>query len=91
MTQGRSIEESVERVLELESELEASGEATLEGEALTSAREELHKWVDTVVGVVASPGVGRVMLIHNDGAESKIASPNLPFLLSKPAKFGNGG
>ena len=88
---SRSIEQSVERVLELESELEASGEATLEGDALDWARQELHKWVDTVVGVVASPGVGRVMLIHQDGAESKIASPNLPFLLSRPARFGNGG
>ena len=87
----RSIEESVERVIELESELEASGEATLEGNALVDARQELHKWVDTVVGVVSSPGVGRVMLIHQDGAESKIASPTLPFLLAKPAKFGGGG
>ena len=91
MTQGRSIEEAVERTIELESELEAGGEATLEGEAVAAARQELHKWVDTVVGVVASPGVGRVMLIHQDGAESKVSTPNLPFLLSKPAKFGNGG
>jgi hypothetical protein len=88
---NRSIEEAVERTLELESELEASGEATLDGDALTAARQDLHNWVDTVVGVVASPGVGRVMLIHNDGAESKIASPNLPFLLSKPAKFTGAG
>lgn len=89
MTQGRSIEEAVERVLELESELEASGEAKLEGDAVDAAKEGLHKWVDTVVGVVASPGVGRVLLIHEDGSESKVASPNLPFLLSKPAKFGD--
>jgi hypothetical protein len=88
---SRSIEQSVERVLELESELEASGEATLEGDALSWAKQELHKWVDTVVGVVASPGVGRVMLIHQDGSESKVSSPNLPFLLSRPAKFSNGG
>jgi hypothetical protein len=87
MTNQRSIEEAVERVLELESELEASGEATLEGDAVARARAELHKWVDTVVGVVASPGVGRVLLIHDNGQESKIASPNLPFLLSKPANF----
>ncbi|MET0179834.1 MAG: hypothetical protein ABW194_05055 [Novosphingobium sp.] len=85
------IRDVAERVLELESELEASGEAALDADALDFAREALHKWVDTVVGVVASPGVGRAMLIHADGHESKIASPNLPFLLSRPAKFGNAG
>ena len=90
MTEGNAIAEAVERTLELESELEASGEAVVEGDSLASARAELHKWIDTVVGVVNSPGVGRVMLIHDDGVESKISSPNLPFLLTKPAKFANG-
>jgi hypothetical protein len=84
------IRDAAERVMELESELEASGEAALDADSLDFARAALHKWVDTVVGVVASPGVGRAMLIHADGHESKIASPNLPFLLSKPAKFANG-
>jgi hypothetical protein len=38
--------------------------------------------------VVSSPGVGRVTLIHKDGTQSSISSPRLPFLLSRPAKFG---
>lgn len=80
-------EEAAARVIELEHELESAGEATL-GEALAFSRERLHQWVDTVVAVVASPGVGRVTLIHANGRESKIASPDLPFLLSKPAQFG---
>lgn len=88
---GDRVREAADRVIELESELEAAGEATLEAEALGPVREALHQWIDTVVGVVSSPGVGRVMLIHADGHESKIASPNLPFLLSKPANFANGG
>lgn len=82
-----AVEEAVARVIELEHELESAGEASV-GEALAFSRERLHEWVETVVGVVASPGVGRVTLIHANGRESKIASPDLPFLLSKPAKFG---
>jgi hypothetical protein len=90
-TSDDRIRDVADRVMELESELEASGEASLDRESLEFARAALHKWVDTVVGVVSSPGVGRAMLIHEGGFESKIASPNLPFLLSKPAKFANGG
>jgi hypothetical protein len=90
MQERQSIEDAVERVIELESELEAAGEATLDSDAVAAAKQALHKWVDSVVGVVASPGVGRVMLIHDNGHESKIASPSLPYLLSKPAQFTNG-
>jgi hypothetical protein len=81
------VEVATERVLELEAELENAGEATTAGEQLAFARAALHDWVETVVGVVASPGVGRVTLIHANGRESKIASPDLPFLLSRPARF----
>lgn len=83
-----AVGEAAARVIELEHELESAGTAALEGDELTFSRERLHAWVDTVVGVVASPGVGRVTLIHANGRESKIASPDLPFLLSKPARFG---
>jgi hypothetical protein len=82
-----AVEEAAARVIELEHELESAGSAALEGDALSFSRERLHEWVETVVGVVASPGVGRVTLIHANGRESKIASPDLPFLLSKPARF----
>lgn len=86
--QPATVDEAVARVIELEHELESAGEASIGGDALTFSRERLHEWVETVVGVVASPGVGRVTLIHANGRESKIASPDLPFLLSKPAQFG---
>lgn len=82
------VEDAAARVIELEHELESAGSATTGGDELNFSHERLHEWVDTVVGVVASPGVGRVTLIHANGRESKIASPDLPFLLSKPARFG---
>lgn len=83
-----AVEEAAARVIELEHELEAAGSATTGGDELNFSRERLREWVETVVGVVASPGVGRVTLIHANGRESKIASPDLPFLLSRPARFG---
>jgi hypothetical protein len=82
------VEKAAGRVIELEAELEAAGEAKTQGDALVEARAALHDWVETVVGVVSSPGVGRVTLIHADGKETRIASSDLPFRLSRPARFG---
>jgi hypothetical protein len=84
------ISSRAERVVALEAELESVGEISLKEAELMRARAALRDWVETVVGVVASPGVGRVSLIHADGSQSSIASPRLPFLLSRPARFGNG-
>lgn len=85
---AQAVAEAVERVTELESELEASSDATTEGDALARARAILHRWVDSVTAVVATPGVGRVVLIHENGRESRIASPDLPQLLAAPVSFG---
>jgi hypothetical protein len=82
------ITRAVGRVTELESELEASSAAATGGDALARAREVLHQWVDSVTAVVATPGVGRVVLIHENGRESRIASPDLPLLLSVPVSWG---
>lgn len=79
--------EAAARVIELEAELEASGTAATEGDSLAFARAALHEWVETVAAVVASPGVGRVTLIHANGNESKIASPDLPFLVTPPVTW----
>ncbi|RJF94098.1 hypothetical protein [Sphingomonas cavernae] len=87
MSKDDAVKQAAERVLQLEAELEAEGDARTGGDELAFAREALHAWVDSVVAVVASPGVGRVTLIHSNGRESRIASPDLPFLLSKPASF----
>ncbi|RYD25358.1 hypothetical protein [Sphingomonas sp. OK281] len=73
-----------DRVIELEEELEASGVATIDGSELEWSRAALHKWVDDVVGVVVSPGLGRVTVIHPGGKRSSIASSTLPYLMSKP-------
>ncbi len=90
MTQDSKVEQAAERVLKLEEELEAAGNASTEGDDVATARAVLHAWVDSVVGVVTSPGLGRVTLIHNNGRESKIASPDLPYSLSKPVTFEKG-
>lgn len=82
-----ALQAALDRVVQLEAELESSGETKTGGTVLVEARAALHEWVDTVTAVVSSPGVGRVTLIHANGRESKIASPDLPFLLSRPARF----
>ena len=87
MTKPANLEAAVDRVLELGAEVESSGEAKTGGEALEHSRALLHEWVDTVAGVVINAGLGRVTLIHANGKESSVASSELPFLLSRPAKF----
>ena len=88
MADKDTIEGAAERVIALEAELESAGEAALGETQLALSRAALHDWVETVVGVVSSPGNGRVTLIHRDGTQSGVASPRLPFLLSRPAQFG---
>ena len=83
----KDITEKAKRVVALEAELESAGEVSLKAAELAQSKGALRDWVDTVVAVVSSPGVGRVSLIHKDGSPSSIASPTLPFLLSRPARF----
>lgn len=75
----------VDQVIELEAELESAGVAAIDGCELEHSRAALHKWIDAIVGVVVSPGLGRVTVIHPDGRRSSIASATLPFLMSRPA------
>lgn len=88
-TENDRIDEATSRIVELEAELEASGTATREADALARIRTLLHEWVDTVSAVVATPGVGRVVLLHANGTETRIASPELPYLLAVPVSFDN--
>ncbi len=83
------IASQAERVVALEAELESAGEVSLAEAELAQSRGALHDWVESVVGIVSSPGLGRVSLIHKDGSQSSIASSRLPFLLSRPARFGD--
>ncbi|MBB4859387.1 hypothetical protein HNO88_002716 [Novosphingobium chloroacetimidivorans] len=89
-TSNDRMNEAMSRIVELEAELEAAGDATTDTDALADLKAILHDWVESVTAVVATPGVGRVVLIHANGRESRIASPDLPMLLSKPAKFATG-
>lgn len=84
---ARTVEEVVEKTLELEAEREVSGTGTVDSQAVAVARAELHRWVDSVVGVVAIPGSGRVTLVHENGLRSHIQSPDLPYRLTPPVKF----
>ena len=76
---------ATERVIKLEEELEAGGTAVHGQDALALARARLHEWVDSITATVISPGLGRVTLIHANGSQSTITSPELPFTLSKRA------
>ena len=89
MNKTREIDEAVERALELGAEVESSGEAHTGDAAIARHRAHLHAWIDTVVGVVINAGLGRVTLIHSNGRQSGIASSELPFQLSEPARFGD--
>lgn len=90
MTKPANLDAAVERALELGAEVESSGEAQTADEAVIHARTVLHAWVDTVVGAVVNAGLGRVTLIHANGKETSIASSQLPYLLSRPARFDKG-
>lgn len=87
MSAENTIVSKAERVAALEAELESAGEISIVDAELQQMRDALHGWIDGVVGIVSSPGVGRVSLIHADGSQSSIASSRLPFLLSRPARF----
>jgi hypothetical protein len=84
--QTASAKAAADRVLELEAELEAAGEAKVDGAPLERARAALHRWVDEMTGVVVSPALGRVTLIHPNGRFSTISSPELPFTMTLPDK-----
>ncbi|WP_375398165.1 hypothetical protein [uncultured Sphingomonas sp.] len=81
---GNATQAAAGRVVELEEEVEASGIAVVEGDELAWARGVLHQWIDDMTGVVVSPGLGRVTVIHGNGRTSSIGSPTLPFLMSRP-------
>jgi hypothetical protein len=72
------------RVIGLEEEVEASGVASVDVSDVEQMRIAVHAWVDASVGFVVSPGLGRVTVIHEGGKRSTIASPTLPYLMSKP-------
>ncbi len=87
MTDRQSVQDAVDRALELEAELEVSGTTSTGGDTLAFARAALQRWVDSVVGVAAAAGSGRVMLIHANGTRSTIASPDLAHLVTPPVKW----
>jgi len=90
MTEDRTtgVRAAADRISELEEELEVSGDAVVDGDPLAQARAALHAWIDAMTGVVVTPALGRVTLIHGNGTRSTISSPELPFAMSAPMKAG---
>jgi hypothetical protein len=82
---------AVDRIVELEAELEAPANATVDSSSVEKARKIFAKWLDSVVGVVASPALGRVTLIHSNGRNSTINSPDLAYLISGPVNKDQSG
>jgi hypothetical protein len=83
MDRTTKVEEAAQRVIELEQEVESSGYAALDDDRVREAKAALHDWVDAMIGIVISPALGRVTVLH-EGRESAIASPELAYKLSKP-------
>ena len=73
-----------ERVLKLAEELEASGDVRAGGADMEHARAALHRWVDEATGFVTMPAFGRVTMIHANGRQSSIQSPDLSYSMSIP-------
>ena len=87
MDTPKTVEETVEQLLEMEAEREVSGIASTGGSELEVARQALHEWIDSVVGVVAAAGAGRVTLIHANGSRSGIASAELAYKVTPPVNW----
>lgn len=81
---SKTTRDAADRAVEMAEEVEASGQASISGAELESARAALHGWIDAMTGVVVAPGLGRVTVIHPNGRVSTISSPDLPFTMSKP-------
>jgi len=85
------IEQIAEQMLEIEAEREVPGTISTGGDALAFARAALQEWIDSVVGVVAAAGAGRVTLIHANGSRSGIASAELAYKVTPPVRFDRAG
>jgi hypothetical protein len=81
---SNAVDAIAERVLKLAEELEASGDVQAGGSAIEHARAALHRWVDEATGFVTMPAFGRVTVIHDNGRQSSIQSPDLSYRMSIP-------
>ncbi len=82
MSEHLKIKATADRIVGLEQELEAPGNAAIDEPSLVRARAVLRQWVDGVKGVVVNPAMGRVTVIDANGYASSIASADLAFTMS---------
>jgi hypothetical protein len=87
MDSDSKLDETIDHLVELEAEREVSAIAATGGDDLAYARAALREWVDSVVGIVAAAGSGRVTLIHANGKRSGIASAELAQMVTPPVKW----
>lgn len=79
---SREVADHVQRLAE---EVETHADVVLEGSTLERGRAKIHEWIDGMTGFVVNPAVGQVTVIHGNGRQSNIFSPDLPFLLVRPS------
>ncbi len=79
---SEAIDPIADRVLKLAEELEASGDVKAGAQAMEHARAALHRWIDDATGFVSLPAFGRVTVIHPNGRQSSIQSPDLSYSMS---------
>jgi hypothetical protein len=84
------IKETAERIVELGAELEAPGNVVLGDVSLNRARAVLHQWIDEMKGIVVNPALGRVSVIHDNGAASSVASAELAFRMCAAGVTNSG-
>ncbi|MET0239589.1 MAG: hypothetical protein ABW184_06790 [Sphingobium sp.] len=82
--QTDKVQTTIDHVLELAAEVEASGDSHTAEDHVAILRASLHEWVDSVAAVANVPAFGRVTLIHRDGHRSTIQSSELSYTLSLP-------
>ena len=82
MTEDARIKATADRIVGLEEELEAPGNAAVDEPSLLRARAVLRQWIEGVRGVVVNPAMGRVTVIDANGRASSIASADLAFTMS---------
>ena len=77
-------QEVADHVQRLAEEIETHADVALGGAALESGRARIHEWIEGMTGFVVNAAQAQVTIIHANGRQSTIFSPDLPFLLVRP-------
>lgn len=81
-TKAQEVADHVQRLAE---EIETHADVALGGPALENGRARIHEWIDGMTGFVVNAAQAQVTIIHANGRQSTIFSPDLPFQLVRAA------